>query len=76
MPRASPIGNDVADNHIRIANTGMEPNMRLLLIILLILLVLGGGFGLHGGMFIGAHGLYYGGGLGIVILVVLVLLII
>jgi len=49
--------------------------MRLLLIIILILLVLGGGFGLHGGMFIGPHGLYYGGGLGVVILVVLVLLI-
>ncbi len=58
------------------ALTGLEHAMRLLLIILLILLVLGGGFGLHGGLFIGAHGLYYGGGLGLVILIVLILLII
>jgi len=49
--------------------------MRLLLIILLVLIVLGGGLGLHGGLFIGSGGLYYGGGLGLVLLVVLVLLI-
>ncbi len=31
--------------------------MRLLLIILLVMILLGGGFGLHGGLFIGAGGL-------------------
>jgi len=49
--------------------------MRLLLIILLVLIVLGGGLGFHGGLFVGSGGIYYGGGLGLVLLVVLVLLI-
>jgi len=37
--------------------------------------LLGGGYGLHGGLFIGDSGLYYGGGLGLVLVVILVLLI-
>lgn len=49
--------------------------MRLLLLILLILILFGGGLGLHGGLFLGPGGIYYGGGLGVALLVVLVLLI-
>jgi hypothetical protein len=49
--------------------------MRLILIILLIFVLLGGGFGLHGGLFVGDGGIYYGGGLGIALIVILVLLI-
>jgi hypothetical protein len=50
-------------------------NMRLLLIILLIIILFGGGLGLHGGLFVGTSGLYYGGGVGLALLVILVLLI-
>jgi hypothetical protein len=50
-------------------------DMRTILIILLIIILLGGGLGMHGGLFIGSSGLYYGGGLGLALLVILVLLI-
>jgi hypothetical protein len=50
-------------------------DMRTILIILLILILLGGGLGMHGGLFIGSGGLYYGGGLGLALLVILILLI-
>ena len=49
--------------------------MRLLLIILLISILVGGGLGLHGGLFVGTSGLYYGGGVGLALLVILVMLI-
>jgi hypothetical protein len=49
--------------------------MRLVLIILLILILFGGGLGLHGGLFVGSSGIYYGGGLGLALLVILILLI-
>jgi hypothetical protein len=41
----------------------------------LVLILAGGGFGLHGGLFVGSGGIYYGGGLGLLLIVILVFLI-
>ena len=62
-------------NYQRSEITSEGDEMRLILIIVLILILLGGGFGLHGGLFLGSGGIYYGGGLGIAVIVILVLLI-